>query len=144
VWPLFQKRGVLRDYAEAVDWLRKAADLGHAVAQCNLGFAYTNGRGVDKDDAQAVLWYRKAAEQGQADAQRSLGEMCAKGLGVSQDYIEAYKWTNLAALRAFQSADQKQFADERDNLAKRMSLAQVAEAQKRADEWLAAHEKPQH
>ena len=66
-------RGVAKDDAQAVAWVRKAADQGLAPAQNNLGKMYENGRGVAKDDAQAVYWYRKAADQGQADAQNNLG-----------------------------------------------------------------------
>ena len=37
------------EYAEAVRWYRKAAEQGHARAQCNLGYCYANGQGVTKD-----------------------------------------------------------------------------------------------
>jgi TPR repeat protein len=56
-----------QDYAQAVQWYRKAAEQGLAQAQYNLGFMYDKGRGVRQDDAQAVAWYRKAAEQGYAN-----------------------------------------------------------------------------
>ena len=54
-------------------WFRKAADQGHAKAQCNLGFMYLSGHGLPQSDALAVEWYRKAADQGHAPAQCSLG-----------------------------------------------------------------------
>ena len=76
-------------------------------------------------------------------AQLSLGLLYATGQGVPQDYVEAHKWRNLAASQA--SADkQKQFADARDNMATQMTPPQLAEAQKRAGEWLAAFEKRQN
>ena len=61
--------GVPENNAEAVKWYRKAADQGHASAQCNLGLMYDNGEGVPENDAEAVKWYRKAADQGHAKAQ---------------------------------------------------------------------------
>ena len=61
-------QGVAKDDAEAVKWLRKAADQGHAAAQTSLGNAYAGGRGVAKDETEALNWYRKAADQGNADA----------------------------------------------------------------------------
>lgn len=129
--------GVWQDYAQAAAWFLKAAEHGDAMAQIALGYAYAKGQGVSQDDVQAVAWYRKAAEQGYADAQSNLGVMYADGVGVPQDYIEALKWTNLAAVRA--SGDtQKVFAD---RLAKKMTPAQIAEAQKRAQEWTLAFEK---
>ncbi|OFW08031.1 MAG: hypothetical protein A3H96_21780 [Acidobacteria bacterium RIFCSPLOWO2_02_FULL_67_36] len=125
---------------QAVAWYRKAADQGDVTAQFNLGVSYANGRGVPQEYAQAVTWYRKAAEQGEAGAQFNLGMMYSTGKGVPQDYVEAHKWRNLAAARAT-GEDQKRYADVRDSLARTMPPAQLAEAQKRASEWMAAFEK---
>jgi TPR repeat protein len=46
-----------------------------------------------------------------------------------QDYVEAHKWFNLAADRGILNA-----AGNRDWLAKKMTPAQIAEAQRRARE----------
>jgi TPR repeat protein len=51
--------GVPQDYSAAVSWYRKAAEQGHADAQNNLGFSYSQGHGVPKDYAAAVSWYVK-------------------------------------------------------------------------------------
>jgi len=88
---------VKQDYAEAVRWYRKAAEQGHALAQCNLGVMYDKGRGVKQDHAEAVRWYRKAAEKGHAHAQCNLGGMYASGQGVKQDHAEAVRWFRKAA-----------------------------------------------
>jgi hypothetical protein len=89
---------------------------------------------------QAVDWYRKAAEQGYVLAQMSLSGRYFDGHGVPQDSIEAYKWANLAAAPA--SGEPRQDAAKlRDLLARTMTHAQIAEAQKRASEWLAAFKK---
>ena len=83
---------------EAVDWLRKAAEQGHAGAQYMMGNAYYFGyEPLLQDYQQAVVWYRKAAEQGDEDSQVSLGRMYAKGKGVSQDYQQAVVWYRKAA-----------------------------------------------
>ena len=60
--------------------------------------------------------------------------MYGKGQGVSQDYIEAHKWMNLAATL-------EESAAARDRLAQKMTPAQIAEAERRAQEWTAAFEK---
>ena len=86
-----------QDYSEAVRWWRKAAELGHAQAQCNLGVMYSSGQGVTEDKAEAVRWYRKAAEQGLAIAQSNLGIMYYRGEGVPQDKSEAVRWYRKAA-----------------------------------------------
>jgi hypothetical protein len=129
--------GVWQDYAQAAEWFFKAADHGDPKAQIALGYAYAKGQGVPQDDARAMSWYRKAAEQGDAEAQFKLGVMYGDEVGVPQDYIEALKWTNLATARV--SGDtERVFAD---RLAKKMTAVQIAEAQKRAQEWTLAFEK---
>ena len=120
--------------------LRVKANAGDADAQFNLGVWYNFGHGVPQDSAQAVAWIRKAADQGLVGAQFNLGNAYRDGHGVPQDYVEAHKWINLAASRA-SAADQKRYAEARDSLAKLMTPAQLAEAQKLASAWLAAFEK---
>jgi TPR repeat protein len=126
-----------QDDAEAVRWLRLAADQGHAQAQADLALFYSNGLGVAQDYAEAVRWLRLAADQGQINALHNLGGMYRNGLGVPQDYVEAHKWRNLAAARGT-GLVQKWSAEARDALAKLMTPAQVAEAQRFATEWQAA------
>jgi len=57
----------------AAYWYRKAAELGHAAAQFNLGCMCEDGVGVRASDAEAAHWYRQAAEQGHVKAQFNLG-----------------------------------------------------------------------
>lgn len=76
---------------------RKAAEQGHAGAQCHLGDMYKEGRGVEQNDKEAEKWYRKAAEQGNANAQFNLGLMCESGRGRGQSVSEAAKWYRAAA-----------------------------------------------
>ena len=61
-----------KDFKKAVEWYRKAAEMGDASAQLNLGFCYDNGEGVEQDKKEAVKWYRKAAENGDEDAKKAL------------------------------------------------------------------------
>ena len=112
----------------------KAAEQGDADAQILLGITYYYGQGVTQDYAEAVKWYRKAAEQGNPYAQNHLGVMYERNKGVPQDYIEAHKWYNLAASH-FPGDDQKLAQKNRDIVEKKMTPAQVAEAQKLAREW---------
>ena len=124
--------GVSRDYVEATRWYRQAAEQGNAVAQNNLGRMYAEGKGVPQDFVEAARWLRQAAEQSNAVAQHNLGGMYANGVGVPRDYVEAYKWFSLAA-----AAGQffKLAAQSLNALEKRMTAAQVAEAQARARNW---------
>jgi TPR repeat protein len=56
--------GVPQDYAQARQWLEKAATQGNANAQFDLESLYAFGHGVPQDYAMARLWYEKAAAQG--------------------------------------------------------------------------------
>ena len=86
-----------KDYTNAVQYFRKAAEQGSAAAQRLLGYCYEKGHGVSQDYNEAVRLYRKAAEQGDAAAQNNLGSCYAVGHGVSQDYNEAVRWYRKAA-----------------------------------------------
>jgi TPR repeat protein len=66
-------KGRAADYAEAVAWYRRSAELGHADAQRSLAEMLFRGLGAERDLSQATHWYHKAAEQGQASAQFMLG-----------------------------------------------------------------------
>ena len=51
------------DKAKAFELYRKAAAMGHASAQYNLGLCYGNGEGVKQDYRKAAKWYRKVAQK---------------------------------------------------------------------------------
>ena len=130
-------RGAGKDYVEAIKWFRKAADQGFANAQLFLGLMNYNGEGVPQDYIEAVNWYRKAADQGDEQAQFELGAMYDKGQGVPQDYVQAYKWLNLAAARSPPLLEIRReiVVKLRDQVAAKMTPAQIAEGQKLAREW---------
>jgi uncharacterized protein len=118
------------DYATAARLLRPLAEQADPRAQIILGRMYRDGRGVTQDYEEAMSLLRDPAERGWPDAQTGLGLMYAKGEGVPQDYVVAHMWLNLAAAEGDKTA-----AQVRNWLAARMTLAQVAEAQKLAREW---------
>ncbi|RMD90074.1 MAG: sel1 repeat family protein [Alphaproteobacteria bacterium] len=78
--------------------------------------------------------YLAAAENGKAEAFYHLGLYYASGHGVDPDYVAAHKWFNLAAVRGVKEA-----VAERAELAREMSPADIAAAQREAREWLQAH-----
>ena len=125
-----QGQGVTQNYKEAVKWYTKAANQGFAFAQAKLGFMYDQGRGVTQNYKEAVKWYTKAANQGFANAQSDLGGMYGNGQGVVQDYVMAHMWWNLAASNGNAIAIKN-----RNIVEKRMTIAQIAEAQRLAREW---------
>ena len=118
------------DYATKLQKLRPLAEQGDAEAQKYLGNMYRRGDGVPQDYQEAVRLYRLAAEQGHTKAQFNLGVMYAGGRGVPHNDVLADMWMNLAAAQGNEPARTL-----RDKLAKRMTPAQIAEAQRLAREW---------
>ena len=119
-----QSRG---DYATALSLFRLAATQGNAWAQINLGFMYERGQGVVEDLKEAVKWWRLAAAQGNDKAQINLGIMYQYGRGVVQNYVRAHMWYNLSASNGHSFASKN-----RDDVATKMTSAQIAQAQELA------------
>lgn len=115
------------DYATAVKLWRPLAEQGHGEAQLSLGIMYTLGEGVAQDGAEARKWLLKAAEQG-------VGLYIVATMleaGTPPDLVQAYKWFLLAGTPNGQK-----------RVAKKMTPDQIAEAERLAREWLAAHPEP--
>ncbi len=85
------------------------------------------------DYATAFREFRPLAEQGHANAQRNLGVMYIQG--VTLDFVQAYKWLNVAASSFPPGKQRDRTVKIRDIVAKRMTPAQISEAQKLAREW---------
>ena len=143
-------KGVKQDYKKAIKWHTKAAEQGYAKSQYNLGGIYFYGQGVTRDYKEAIKWHTKAANQGYPEAQFSLGIIYDRGeedflmmdptltkhqLRVTKNYVEAYKWYYLAA------SQNERHAEYRDDLGKKMTKEQIAEAKKLAFEFVAKKEK---
>jgi uncharacterized protein len=83
-------------------------------------------------DAALASWLA-AAGQGQAEACFDLGVAFSTGSnGAPCDLIEAHKWFNLAAVRGHEEA-----AHCRADVSDEMTAREIAEAQRRARQWLA-------
>ena len=95
---------VARDLAQAVSWLRRAAEQGHEAAQASVAIYYLTGEGVARDPAEAARWWRLAARQGNVFAQHNLG-MLYQGMPAPYrgdddppvDHDEAVRWFLQAA-----------------------------------------------
>jgi uncharacterized protein len=121
------------DYANAMRLLRPLADSGNTSAQNRVASIYFwGGPGVHQDAAQAALWYRKAAERGNALAQAHLGLMFEHGYGVPKNAVMARMWLNLAVSRA---PSLSMAVKLRNEVAAKMTPAQIAEAKRLAEEW---------
>lgn len=125
-------KGVARDYKQAVMWFQMAAAQGYAAGQVSVGFMYEEGHGVAKDYKQAAYWYEKAAAQRDVIAQSMLFSLYSDGVG--KDNVEAHKWASIAASNGMPALRQM-----REMLEKDMTREQIAEAQRRASQWIKAN-----
>ena len=67
--------------------------------------------------------------------QANLGTLYANGLGVERDDVQAHMWLNLAASRTKSRKARWGLMSKRDNVAARLTLEQLTEAQRLAQEW---------
>lgn len=76
--------------------------------------------------------YEQAAQTGSVDAQVTLGLRYSTGHDGPVDRVMAHMWLNIAAFRGHEEAKRL-----RGELSREMTHDEVAEAQRRAREWLA-------
>lgn len=127
----YMGRGVAIDYRAALAWHRKAAEQGQADAQYVVGAMYYTGNSVAADPKQAVTWFRRAASKGHAEAQHALALMYRYHAGgLPGDKVLAYMLLNLAAGGGNANA-----LEQRAEIARRMTQAQIDEAQAMTRAW---------
>jgi hypothetical protein len=78
--------------------------------------------------------FEQAALAGGVDAQYELGLLYSTGHGAPADYVAAHMWLNIASAKGNTAARRL-----RAEIAGDMSRDEIAEAQRRAREWLARH-----
>lgn len=136
-------RGMPKNTAEALRWLRQAGKGGQEDAARLLAVKLYNGFDVMQDFSEAMKWAHLLAEKGDIPAQLMLASMYSNGEGTERDLIRAYMWYDIAAVGAKRKgsdeepkAEQVQAAkDARDKLAGLLTEEQETEAQKLASDW---------
>ena len=94
-------------WAEALRFLKRAAEQGNARAQSLCGQIYaTGGRSVPQNWTTAAKWWRKAAEAGRKDAQWYIGVCYYYGRGVDRDVVQAMVWIRTSAAQGNGAAAQ--------------------------------------
>lgn len=72
---LLRGDGVERDSSQAIEWMRKAGDMGFVEAQFALGRLYLHGfEEMGSDPAEAEAWLTRAAAKGKKQAEPLLKE----------------------------------------------------------------------
>lgn len=90
-------KGLLQDYAKALEWFHMSASENYALAQDVIGCMYSYGFGVEQDYNKAFEWCLKAANQGYDKAQSNIAHLYKEGLGVARDDSKALEWYTKAA-----------------------------------------------
>jgi TPR repeat protein len=68
-----QGDGVVFSYEQGTEYLKKAADLGHAKAQYNLAVCLHLGTGIKQSYEEAYKYFQLASNQGLSRAHYMLG-----------------------------------------------------------------------
>ena len=72
-----------KNYKNAFNLFKKAAERGDTSAMYILGLLYKEGKGTPTDIKKAFHWYEKAAKRGDTNAMNNLADQISK-LGVVQ------------------------------------------------------------
>ena len=75
--------GVYRSDINALDYIRRSAELGYAPAQVLFGYFYDTGNRLSQNSGEAADWYKKAAKQDDHLAAWLLGRLYYTGFGAS-------------------------------------------------------------
>lgn len=121
------------DYDLALEFFKPLADEGVAEAQFYYGFMHAQGLGVLQNYEIAAEWYLQAARQGHPQSQNYLGLLYYEGNGLDRSFREAFLYFELAA-----AAGNEDAANNRLIVARKMTSAQITEAQKAAGEIIVA------
>lgn len=91
-------RLVPQDYAQGLDWLKKAAAQGNSHAASRLGALYKFGMGdAPPNQFEAFNWYLTAAAGGGVADELEVADRYFKGKGVTQSYVQGLDWYIKAA-----------------------------------------------
>lgn len=164
----FNGEGVSKDYAEAMRWVRLAAEQGHSEAQYHIAANYYR----DLNYPEAMHWWRLAADQGHAFAQFNLGGLYHGGeVGVPDDMAKAIHWYSLSADQGHPGAQvnlgfiyrsgigvpqnfvtaymwfslasaqgDSMASNNKNKLSDKMTPEQIAEGERLTQKWLAEHQ----
>lgn len=77
------------DYGAAMEWFKKAAELGSTEAMCEIASMYNLNEGVARNPDTILYWYTLAADAGDADA---AGDVAGLYKSSYHDYEKAFEW----------------------------------------------------
>lgn len=84
------------DMPKALEWYRKAAELGDSFAAMWLALLYENGEKVERNSEEAFRWALRAAELGDRRGAAWVGKAYLNGSGVEENETEGRRWLRRA------------------------------------------------
>ena len=127
--------GEKRDPEAAIALYRKAAELGYAGSQNNLGDQYELAKFLPKSNEFAIYWYTRAAERGEPTAYLSLATLLSE-IAVDDDMlIEAAQFAHLAIEKLPQGFNRNTAQDCLELLKTRLTDDELQKAHDRATRW---------
>jgi uncharacterized protein len=126
-----------KDKAEAIKWLRRAAEHDSLPAKASLGVMLIRGADVEQDNAEAERLLRNAAEHGYPQAQNDLGFAIQSGDTSTLDLAEAAVWCRLAKSHWTDPSTLRRVETNTANVESRLSAAQKQEVERRVKDFRA-------
>ena len=123
--------------ARWLEEVRQRAERGNSDAELKLGAAYANGQTGGENYNESVKWLTRSAEHGNVIAAAVLGAFDWAGRGGTHGYVDAYMWSAIAQAEGDEASSYRVSI-----LESRMSPVELAEAKRRATDWLRAHHQP--
>jgi len=114
------------------------AALGHRDAVTSYPITPEEPGDFRGDDSALFEWYSRAAEHLFPFAQLKVGEMHLNGRGTTKDPVSACMWFSLSEETGKRISEASKAS--RQSLQSRMTAAQIAEAGRRASDWLKEHQ----
>jgi len=130
------------DDVKAATLYRRAADLGLAGSQNNLGDLYEKGAGVRLSDKFAIYWYSRAAERGEPTAYLSLSTALSRDSTDVEVLVEAMKYAVLASKLLGEGRNKTAATETLATIAAKLSPEQRARARQLADAWTPLYQEP--
>lgn len=132
-------KGLPKDIDKGLRLMRRAANKGRVCTQTGLGYYLLGVSGVPPDLGEAEKWFRRAAEEGHSVAQQFLAELYSGSFGGEADRVEALRWTIVRDEFHPGQRIPDIIRKIRDRILPSMSAEDIAEAERRAQAWLARH-----
>lgn len=124
------------DEQKSANWLRMAAEGGHAAAMADYGLLVYQGVATNQSEKEAAAWFQKSAQKGDSEGQFLYAFTLAKGEGVTQSYEDSYYWVlkSIESARRLEGTDfyEKDRLTLKERLENNVSPAIISRAKSRA------------